>query len=181
MSLRTSATRYARALLDVAAKESDPVRVGTELETLVTTISDNHELSRALLSPRVPPASKVNLVRALGDREGMATPLAKLLVLLAERGRLELLPALLEVYRERLLAHQNIIRASATSAMPLSGETVEKLEHRLSEATGKQVQLAAAVDPALIGGMVTRIGSTVYDGSVKTQLQKMTQQLIENA
>ena len=105
----------------------------------------------------------------------------QLLVLLAERGRLELLPALLEVYRERLLAHQNIVRASVTSAAPLSADTVNKLEHRLSEVTGKQVQLGAAVDPALIGGIVTRIGSTVYDGSVKTQLQKMKQQLIENA
>ncbi len=85
------------------------------------------------------------------------------------------------MYRERLLAHQNIIRASVTSAMPLSGDTVNKLEHRLSEVTGKQVQLGAAVDPALIGGIVTRIGSTVYDGSVKMQLQKMKQQLIENA
>ncbi len=181
MSLRTSATRYARALLDVAAKEADPVRVGTELEMLVTAIAENRELSRALLSPRVPPASKVNVVRALAEHAGLATPLAKLLVLLAERGRLELLPALLEVYRERLLAHQNIVRASVTSAMPLSADTVNKLEHRLSEVTGKQVQLGAAVDPALIGGIVTRIGSTVYDGSVKMQLQKMKQQLIENA
>jgi F-type H+-transporting ATPase subunit delta len=181
MSLRTSATRYARALLDVAAKESDPVRVGTELETLVAAIADNRALSQALMSPRVPPAAKVNVIRALADHAGLTPSVAKLLVLLAERGRLELLPALLDVYRERLLAHQNIVRASVTSAMPLPADTVNKLERRLNEVTGKQVQIATAVDPALIGGIVTRIGSTVYDGSVKTQLQKMKQQLIENA
>jgi F-type H+-transporting ATPase subunit delta len=115
------------------------------------------------------------------EHADMAPPLAKLLLMLAEHGRLELLPTLLDVYRERLLAHQNVVRAAVTSAAPLSGDALQKLEQRLGVVTGKHVQLAANVDPTLIGGIVTRIGSTVYDGSVKSQLQKMKQQLIENA
>lgn len=181
MSLRPSATRYARALLDVAVQESDPVRVGEDLAAIVDTLTGNPELGQAVMSPKLPMATRVNVVRALADRGGLAQPLARLLVILAERGRLELLPTLLEVYRERLLAHQNVVRASVMSATQLSGDTVQALQQRLSAVTGKQVQLAADVDPALIGGVVTKIGSTVYDGSVRTQLQKMKQQLIENA
>ena len=181
MSLRTSATRYARALLDIAVKESDAARIATELETLVATLNDNRDLKRALLDPRVPVATRVGTIRAVTEQTSMAPPLAKLLLLLAERGRLELLPTLLEVYQERLLAHQNVVRASITSAAPLSGDALQRLEQRIGVVTGKHVQLAANVDPALIGGIVTRIGSTVYDGSVKSQLQRMKQQLIENA
>jgi F-type H+-transporting ATPase subunit delta len=106
---------------------------------------------------------------------------AKLLNLLAERGRLELLPDLREVYRERLLAHSNVVRATVTSAAPLSPDDVQRLEASLGGLTGKRVQLETAVDPAIIGGVVTRIGSTVYDGSIRTQLQKMRQQLVEGA
>ena len=181
MSLRTSATRYARALFDIAVQESDPVRIGSELESLVTALRDNRDLEHALMSPQVPPASRVTVVRAVAEQAGMAPPLAKLLALLADRGRLELLRDLLAVYRERLLAHQNIVEASVTSAAPLSSETLKTLEQRLSDATGKHVRLAADVDPELIGGVVTRIGSTVYDGSIRTQLHKLKQQLVENA
>ena len=181
MSLRTSATRYARALLDVAVREADPVAIGDELAAIVDTLTSDRVLGQAVMSSKLPVATRVNVVRALGELAGLSQPLARLLVMLAERGRLELLPTLLEVYRERLLAHQNIVRASVTSAAPLSGATIEALAQRLSTVTGKQVQLAADVDQSLIGGLVTRIGSTVYDGSVRTQLQKMKQQLIENA
>ena len=181
MSLRPAATRYARALLTIAVQESDPVRIGEELATVVGTLTDNPELGKAVMSAKLPVATRVSVVRALVDRAGFAQPLARLLVILAERARLELLPTLLEVYRERLLAHQNIVRASVTAAAPLSSEAIQALGQRLSGVTGKQVQLAADVDASLIGGLVTRIGSTVYDGSVKTQLQRMKQQLIENA
>jgi F-type H+-transporting ATPase subunit delta len=181
MSLRPSATRYARALLDVAVREADPVTIGDELAAIVKALTGDRVLGQAVMSSKLPVTTRVNVVRALGERAGLSQPLARLLVMLAERGRLEILPTLLEVYRERLLAHQNIVRAAVTSAAPLSGETIEALAQRLSAVTGKQVQLAADEDQSLIGGLVTRIGSTVYDGSVRTQLQKMKQQLIDNA
>jgi len=73
------------------------------------------------------------------------------------------------------------VRAVVTSAAPLTAEKVRAIEQRLALATGKNVQLETAVDPAIIGGVITRIGSTVYDGSIRTQLAKMRQQLVENA
>jgi F-type H+-transporting ATPase subunit delta len=178
MSLRTSATRYAKALLEVAIQESDPARIEADLAEIVGAMTTSSELRRALLSPAVPLSARVSLVRALSDRAAVQPPVAKLLVMLAERGRLELLPDLLDVYRERLLAHSNIIRGRVTSAAPLAPERVHALEEGLSARTGKQVQLDTSVDATLIGGVVAKVGSTVYDGSIRMQLEKMRQQMV---
>jgi F-type H+-transporting ATPase subunit delta len=181
MSRRTSATRYAKALLDVAVQESDPAAIERDLSQIVTALTQHQDLHRVMTSPGTPQAARVNIVKALASRAGVQMPVAKLLALLAERGRLELLPDLLDVYRERLLAHNNIVRATVTSAAPLSADRIQRLEASLSELTGRRVQLDAHVDSSLIGGVVTQIGSTVYDGSIRTQLRKMRQQLVENA
>jgi F-type H+-transporting ATPase subunit delta len=181
MSLRTSATRYARALFDVAVRESDPARVEQDLTTIVDAMTGNAELRRALTSPAVPRSSRVALVSSIAAQAGAVPPVAKLLPLLADRGRLELLPTLLEVYRDRLLEHRNVVRASVTTAASVAAEQLQALEARLSSLTGKQVELSATVDASLIGGMVAKVGSTVYDGSIRTQLQKMKQRLVENA
>jgi F-type H+-transporting ATPase subunit delta len=181
MSLRTSATRYAKALLEVAIRESDPAQIERQLADIVGAMSEHRELRRVLTNPAVPQHARVGVVRALVDRAGAEPPLAKLLAMLAERGRLELLPDLLDVYRERLLAHGNVVRAAITAAAPLAEDKVKALEQRLGGLTGKQVRLTVDVDPSLLGGVVARIGSTVYDGSIRTQLQKIKQQLIETA
>lgn len=181
MSLRTSAARYARALLDVGLRESDPQKIERDLTSFANAVNASPELKRALTSPRIPAATRRAIVEAVSRQIGMDGPPAKLLGMLADRGRLELYNELLEVYRERLLAHQGIVRGSVTSAAPLAPEKVAALERSLSAAAGKHVQLDTAVDPDLIGGVVARIGSTVYDGSVRTQLQKIRQQLVERA
>ena len=181
MSLRTSAARYAKALLDVAIQESDPAQVERDLSVIAQALSEVPELQRVLTSDAVTPAVRVNVVRALAARAGLQPPTARLLVMLAERNRLELLPDLVDVYRERLLAHHNIVRGQVSSAIPLSPERVQALEASLGGATGKKVQLDVSVDPSLIGGVVARIGSTVYDGSVRTQLQNIRKRLVEEA
>jgi F-type H+-transporting ATPase subunit delta len=182
MSLRTSATRYAKALLDVAVAERlDTDAIERDLSSVVGAMNTHAELRRAFTSPGIPQAVRSNVVNAYLAKAGITGPLAKLIAMLAERGRLELLPLLLDVYRERLLAHRNIVQATVTSAAPLSPDKVQRLQASLGSLTGKQVQLETNVDPSIIGGVVTRIGSTVYDGSIRTQLQKMRQQLVEQA
>ena len=180
MSVRTSAARYARALLEVATAEADPEKVERDLAGFVNVLEAHGDVRHALTSPRIPSGTRRQIVERIAQKTGMEAPLGKLLALLAERGRIELLRDLLDVYRERLLAHHSIVRGSVTSAAPLAPEKVQALERSLSQATGKKVQLDVSVDPSLIGGVVARIGSTVYDGSIKAQLQRMKQQLIEN-
>jgi F-type H+-transporting ATPase subunit delta len=103
--------------------------------------------------------------------------LGKLLHLLAGRDRLVLLPDMLEEYRRRLMDLQGIVRAEVTSAVPLRAGAAQAIERALAARTGRTVAMTTRVDPGILGGAVARIGSVVYDGSVKRQLEKMKDSL----
>ena len=179
MSTRASAARYARALLDVVIKEGNPEQVEQELAAFADLFAGNAELQKALANPAVPVAAKRGSSRASCRARSRRRPLGKLLLMLADRDRLALLPELAEVYRERLMEHQQVVHAEVTTAVPLSADRVAQFEKRLAAATGRRVTMTANVDPALIGGVVTRVGSIVYDGSIATQLSKMRERLEE--
>lgn len=180
MSLRTSANRYAKALFDVAlAEKNDLAQVDRDLEAVVVMMHGSPDLAQAAGRTGVTDAARTLLIEAVANKMGLTAPVKKLLVVLADSRKLNLVPDLAASYRERLLNHQNIVRAEVTSAAPLSPEKIKALEDSLSQVTGKKVDLSVSVDPELLGGVVARIGSTVYDGSVKTQLVRMRQQLVE--
>jgi len=177
MSMRASAARYARALLDVANKESDPERAEQELAAFVDLVRTNPDLERTLANPVVSAADKRAIVQQILERLKPTTPVGKLVLLLASRGRLALLPDLLDVYRERLMEHRNVLSAEVTTAAPLSPERAERLQQRLANATCRTITMTTKVDASIIGGVVTRIGGTVYDGSVATRLAKVRDRL----
>lgn len=176
---RTAAIRYARALFDVALSEkADLQALERELAGFNDLVKKHETLERVLLNPAVPAPRKRDAVATLTARIGLHPVLAKLLVLLAGRARLVLLPDLLETYRARLLDHQNVVRAEVTTAATLSDDRARSIERSLARVTGRTVVLTTRVRPEIIGGVVARIGSTVYDGSVTTQLEKMRQRLV---
>jgi F-type H+-transporting ATPase subunit delta len=177
MPSRASATRYARALFDVALKESDPVQIERDLASFAGLLSSNAELHGALTNPVVPASAKRQLVDVLTTRLAMASPPRKLLLLLADRDRLAAIPDLLDVYRERLREHQQVVRAQVTTAAPLTPDRTAQLQKKLADITGGKVEMTTSVDPSIIGGVVTRIGGTVYDGSLATQLAKLKEKL----
>ena len=179
MSNRTSATRYARALFDVAHQESaDLSKIQNDLNDVVAAISENPELSQVLGNRSVSDAARRQIIVSVGEKIGVAAPVSKLLGMLADRHRLELLPDLAAVYSERLLEHHNVVQADVTTAVPIGPDTAEAIAASLRNATGKQITMRVSVDPSLLGGVVARVGSTVYDGSVRTQLKKMRDQLV---
>jgi len=178
MTNRTAATRYARALLEVAVQEkADLDQAERELTSIVDLFGTHPALSRVLLNPVVPAPRKRAAMDALTARGQLLPMVAKLLVLLAERDRLVLLPDLLQAYRDRLLDYRNVIRAEITTTTPLAGDRVKAIEASLARVSGRTVMLATTVDPAIIGGVITRIGSTIYDGSVTRQLERMKERL----
>ncbi len=179
MPSRASASRYARALFDVALNESDPVQAERDLSAFASLLTSSPELQSVLTNPGVPVAGKRAVTEALTTRLEVSSPVRKLLALLAERDRLALVPDLIAVYRERLMEHQQIVRAEVTTAAPLSAERAAQLEQRLAQVTGRRVDVTTSVDPTIIGGIIARIGSTVYDGSVATQLSKIRQRLTQ--
>lgn len=177
MSSRTAATRYAKALLEVAASDAEAAAVDRDLAAVTAALQGHRELRLALTSPSVPAAAKRKIVAAVGDTLGLATSSRRALDLLAQRDRLAEVGDVLAVFRERLLARQKIQRAEVRSAVPLSAEATAAIAARLGAATGTTVRVDTVVDPSLIGGVMATVGSTVYDGTVKTQLEKLRKQL----
>jgi F-type H+-transporting ATPase subunit delta len=181
VTTRTAANRYARALLDVGLKEkADLSKVDAELAEFNDLVRQHPTLEKALLNPAVPVPRKRAVIAELTGRARVQPILARLLGLLAERDRLIVLPDLVAAYRERLQDHLKIVRAEVTTAIPLSADRAKQIEQSLASATGRTVTLSMRVDPSIIGGVVARVGSTVFDGSVTNHLQRMKQRLEES-
>lgn len=174
MTNRASAARYARALLDVTRAEgADFDAVERDLASFVSLVDRDAALRRVLVTPAVPAPRKKALVSELLARAPLLPQVSKLLVMLADRDRLAILPDILDQLRQRLLDLRHVVRAEVTTAAPLEGERIDALSAALGALTGRQVAMTTRVDPDLIGGVVTRIGSVVYDGSVKRHLERM--------
>jgi len=180
MTSRTAATRYAKALMEVASKEAPQggiERIAEELDAFIALVRQNPALERVLTNPAVPAPRKRAAVAELTRLGGASPIVSKLLALLAERDRLSLLNDLGVIYRDLLMARQNVVRAEVTTATPLAAEKTQAIEKGLAAITGKRVSMVTKVDKDIVGGVVARVGSTVYDASIATQLKKIRDRL----
>lgn len=178
MTNRTAATRYARALLDVALKEqADLSVVDSQLSALAALFEQNEGLRKVMLNPAVPVPRKRAAMAAIVATAGALPIVARTFVLLAERDRLILVADVAETFRQRLLDLRNIIRAEVTTADALPAERVKAIQDSLAAATGRTVDITTKIDPSIIGGMIARVGSTVFDASVTSHLQRLRQRL----
>jgi F-type H+-transporting ATPase subunit delta len=174
---QAAARRYARALVDVAVSAGVAERLRPELSEAAALLGANPELARALGHPAVPVEARRRLVAAVWERRGAAPLLVKLLVLLAERGRIGLLPAIEQAFGELWNARRGVVGARAVSAVPLAKEQIEALRAALTRARGREVELAASTNPAVIGGLAVTMEGRTYDGSVRGRLQALKQRL----
>ena len=181
MTNKTAAIRYARALLDVAVKEqADLELIQTELTQFADLFTQYPLLHKVLLNPAVPVPRKRAAVGDLLAQAAFTPIVSKLLALLADRDRLVLVPDLLKAYGDRLLDHRGIVRVEVTTASAIDASRADAIQKSLAVVTGRTVLLATKIDPSIIGGLIARIGSTVYDGSVTRQLEKMRARLAES-
>src|SRR5579872_1130734 len=158
MTNRSAASRYARALLDVAVKErADVDRIDRELAAFADLAKHNPALENALVNPAVAAPKKKMAVAEISKRADQLPIVAKLVALLAERDRLILLPDLVAAYRERLLDYQKVVRAEITTAAPLADGRAKAIEAGLAKATGRSVLLETKIDPAIVGGMIAKV------------------------
>lgn len=180
MTNKAAAHRYARALLDVAvAERADLEQIERQLADFASLLPAHPALAKVLLNPAVPTPRKRAAVAELTKQAQVVPILSKLLAMLADRDRLVILPDLVTSYREKLADYRKIVRAEVTTAAPLSADRAQQIQRSLSEATGRQVTMETRVDPAMIGGVVAKVGSIVYDASVARQLQRMKERLVE--
>jgi F-type H+-transporting ATPase subunit delta len=175
---RTAAARYARALLDVALTEqADLTTIESQLGELAHLFAHHEQLRRALLNPAVPATRKRAAVAEIVAKAGVLPIVARTLTQLAERDRLAIVSEVADAFRDRVQDVRNVVRAEVTTAEPVSAERLEAIQRTLATATGRTVNLTSRVDPSILGGMVARVGGTVFDASVTNHLQRIRQRL----
>ncbi len=177
MGLQTIASRYARALADVTIERNESHRVLTELERFSATLRENPDLVEFFESPVVQVERKRDVLAAVLKGSDLLATTMNFLQLLLENYRLHRLEVMLHSFERELDARAGILSAEVTTARTMGGPEQERLREKLRTATGQEVRLKFATDPEVIGGVVTRIGSTVYDGSIRSQLAQLKQQL----
>ncbi|PYS99408.1 MAG: F0F1 ATP synthase subunit delta [Acidobacteria bacterium] len=178
MSVETISRRYATALADVVLKTGETETVRSELRTWEQLFVANSDLKTAFGNPVIPHARKTGLLEGLLAKAKPSQATANFLRVLLANGRMMDLRQILERFEAVLEERSGVISAEVASAHELSESQRNELKANLEKQTGKQVKLGFAIDANLIGGVVTRIGSTVYDGSVKTQLENLKEELI---
>ena len=179
MSVRSAARRYAAVLFEVVQKSGDLAKVDAELNAFVALLDGNSELQAVLADPAIAaPAKHAVLEQILNTATGLSGEVRRLLLMLADRNRLAIVRDVASAYGARLMAHRNIVLAQITTATPLPDSKRESLTKALSAAASADVRLQEMVDPAIMGGIVARVGSVVYDASLTRQLEKMRQQLL---
>ena len=174
------ASRYARALVDVVFSPGSGVNAAdavAQLKAIAETIAQSKELEGALLTPAVQPSRKRAVIGKLGETLGLSKPVRNLVFVVIDHRRVALLPQIAEAFEIYADEQSGFVAAQASTASSLTEKQSGALSARLSQLSGKQVKLRAAVDPDLIGGVIARIGSTVYDGSIRGQLAQMRRKL----
>jgi F-type H+-transporting ATPase subunit delta len=171
----TIARRYAKALLLIGKEDAQAETYREELNEIAGLLDSAPELEQAICNPLYDLSSRKKVLLAIIGKWNPSNIMASFLLLLFDKGRMGFLQSINELYDKLADEFKGIARASLVSATELSSETVEKISNALSTRTGKYVILEVKQDPELIGGIVTRIGDLVLDGSVKTQLLNMRQ------
>jgi F-type H+-transporting ATPase subunit delta len=170
--------RYARALFQIGVEQGSFEGMGQELDDLAGVFQSSLELRQTLENPVFKPSEKRSILEKVLPRVAPSRHVQSFALLLLERGRISALPAIARAYRELTDAHAGRVRASVVSAQPLGAAELERVRRSLERRTGKKVILEASVDPDLIGGLVSRVGDLVLDGSVRTQLAALRDRLL---
>ena len=173
MSLQTIARRYAIALADVVIERNEASAVQEELAQWGKMISSNPLLKEALGNPTVPYDNKKKILQELIQRTRVRETTANFLQVLLRNQRLTELNEINKWFGLILDDRSGVVAAEVTTARPVAQDAVEALRQKLASITGRKVRLNFTTDADLIGGMVARIGSTVYDGSIRNQLREM--------
>ena len=173
----TIARRYAKALQLIGKQDGQAELYKEELVRFANLISREKALDQAISNPLYESTSRKKILEAVIEKLELSTVMKSFLLLLFDKRRMAYLSTINGLYQKLADELRGISRASLVSAFALSSETVEKICESLSKMTEKEIILEVEQDPGLIGGIVTRIGDLVLDGSIKTQLLNMRESL----
>jgi len=164
------AKRYARAFFDIAVEEGKIEDYGRELLSFSSMVVQNKALQEFLANPIFELKAKKTVIEELLGRMTMSDRTANFLRLLVDKQRIGMLGEVENAYRELMDKTLKKVRVSVRTAYPLTAELEQALRQRVADMTGKEVEMTVEDDTSLIGGLVVRVGDTLYDGSIKAQL-----------
>ncbi len=170
--------RYARALLDLADDSGRTREIGRELASLGSTWSASKELRDVFENPAVGMSARKEVIKSVSTRLGMSQVVVNTLNLMADRGRLRHVPEVVHAFQSLAEESTGQVRAFVSTATPMPESYFTQLRGALEELTGKKVVIEKNVDPTLIGGVVTRVGDRVFDGSIKNRLKELEDELL---
>ena len=177
MSLQTVARRYAAALADVAIERREEREVQNELDQWAAMIESHSHLKEVLANPTIVYDHKRKMLEDLISRTRVKETTASFLRVLLKNQRLSQLREVSARYGHVLDERGGIVAATVTTARPIPEELQKTLHEALAAATGRKVRLSFATDEEIVGGLVARIGSTIFDGSVQSQLERLATEL----
>src|ERR1700722_8795774 len=175
------AARYARALADVVLDAKlNTAEVEQQLEDFVATFAGSKDLREILLNPSIPARQRVAILDKINGRVGCGPQVRNFLAVLIKHERLGALTEILEEYRLEMNRRLSISDAEVVTARPLEDQERAKLEEQVSELAGTRDNAPFRQDKSLIGGAIVRIGSTIYDGSVRGRLDRLKERLVSS-
>lgn len=174
------ASRYARALGEVLEARGDYRAAVSELQDFAAAYNESSDLREVLETPAIALADKLRVLDAVLVRLGTSKTTSNFLRVLLENYRMNLLPQALGAFRKIADDREGLIRVKVLSAAELTGGERQALRERFERLTRKRVECEFGLDPGLIGGVVAQAGSTVYDGSVRGQLDRVRRRLLES-
>ena len=172
------ASRYAKALVDVVLeRQIDGAMAVQQVNDIVAAVNESSELRNVWESPAVTAEQKRAVLDAIVARCGTLRPIRNFFAVLIDHGRIPMVEQIARQFESELNTELGFVEAGITSSRQLSADEKQGLETQVAQLTGKQVRAKYATNPELLGGAVVRVGSTIYDGSVRGQLQKLKEQL----
>ena len=173
------AGRYARAFVEVVFEHKlDAAKAGLELRLVEQVLEGNAILRTVWENPSVPLEQKHGVLDGIAKKLSLSKPVRNFLAVLLDRRRIAQFSNILRQYEQEVNQRLGITEADITSFRELSAAEKRKFEAKIAEVTGKQVRAQYKTEPAILGGAIVRVGSTVYDGSVRGQLEKLKERLI---
>ena len=171
-------SRYARAFVDVVSdKKLDPAKTEDELMSIAQMVTETHALRTVWESPSVPAEQKRAVLDQIVKRTGASQMTRNFVAVLIDNRRIAALPEIARQFQEEMNARLGIADAEVTTARELSPDEKQRLEQQISSIIGKKVHARYTRDAKVLGGAVVKVGSTIYDGSVKGQLRRLKEAL----
>ncbi|HEY4901766.1 MAG TPA: ATP synthase F1 subunit delta [Terriglobales bacterium] len=172
------ASRYARALVEVVLSEKiDPTTALQQVKDMVAAVAESKDLRMVWESPAIGADQKRSVLDAIAGQAGLMRPIRNFFAVLIDHGRIPMLAQIARQFETELNNQLGFVEADITSSRQLSSHEKEDLESQVGLTTGKKVRARYGEDAGLLGGVIVRVGSTIYDGSVRGQLQKLKEQL----